>query len=88
MQLSRIKKPNLNRCKIKLLNSFLIESIPDRGQGISKIVTKRQINLEHPQAQDLDKLTMITSHLIVNIFSMINGRDLLVDRKNLIKHNS
>ncbi len=88
MQLLRIKKPNLNRCNVKTDSFFLLVSIPDRGQGISKIVTKRQINLEHPQAQDLDNLTMITSHLIVNIFSMINGRDLLVDRKNLIKHNS
>jgi len=63
-------------------------SIPDRGQGISKIVTKRQINQEPLPALGLDNLTMITSHLTVNIFSMINGRDLLVDRKNLIKHNS
>lgn len=77
MQLSRIKKPSLNRL-----------SIPDRGQGISKIVTKRQINQEPLPALGLDNLTMITSHLTVNIFSMINGRDLLVDRKNLIKHNS
>jgi hypothetical protein len=88
MQLSRIKKPNLNRCKIKLLNGFLIASIPDRGQGISKIVTKRQINLGHHPALDPDNLTMITLDPIVNIFSMINGKDLLADKKNQIRHNS
>jgi hypothetical protein len=77
MQLSRIKKPNLNR-----------SSIPDRGQGISKIVTKRQINLGHHPALDPDNLTMITLDPIVNIFSMINGKDLLADKKNQIRHNS
>lgn len=77
MQLSRIKKPKLNRL-----------SIPDRGQGISKIVIKRQISLEHPLVPDPDNLTMITLDPIVNIFSMSNGKDLQADKKNLIRHNS